>query len=135
MTQSPQPTPQQTAQQTATGCGCLLLIVVALALGIGMCTSSPEPKTKTKSKNLDGNEVGQPLVMDSEIGCELTLKKLLRDPESLQRDEYIATEASPTAWAANMSFRSRNGFGGMNLMQAVCTFDGSEYTVTVTGDQ
>jgi hypothetical protein len=129
MTQAPQPTPQQ----TATGCGCLLLIVVALALGIGMCTSSPEPKTK--SKNLDGNEVGQPLVMDSKIGCELTLKKLLRDPESLQRDEYIATEASPTAWAANMSFRSRNGFGGMNLMQAVCTFDGSEYTVTVTGDQ
>ena len=91
---------------------------------------------KPKSKNLGENEVGQPLVMGMS-GCERTLKKLLRDPESLQRnlDDYTVTQASPTDWTANMNFRSRNGFGGMNQMQAVCSFDGEKYTVLLTADQ
>jgi hypothetical protein len=128
MTQAPKPQP--TAQQTAAGCGCLLLVFVALALGLGMCMTPPKPK----NPNLNENEVGKPLEM-GRTGCERVLKGMLRDPESLQRGEYTITEASPTAWAATMNFRSRNGFGGMNPMQAVCTFDGTQYTVKLVGGQ
>jgi hypothetical protein len=134
MTSTPEPKPKPTAQQTAQGCGCLLVILVGLALGIVMCTSSKQEAQSPKSKNLDGNEVGQPLQMGL-TGCERTLKSLLRDPESLQRDEYTVTEASPTVWSASMSFRSRNGFGGMNPMQAVCTHDGKQYTVRLTAGE
>ncbi len=108
----------------------LAAALAALSLTLAACGGTPEPK----SKNLGGNEVGQRLVMGL-TGCERTLKKMLRDPESLQRDEYIVTEASPTAWAASMSFRARNGFSGINQMQAVCTFDGTQYTVQLVGEQ
>ena len=108
----------------------LAAALAALSLTLTACGGTPEPK----SKNLGGNEVGQRLVMGL-TGCERTLKKMLRDPESLQRDEYIVTEASPTAWAATMSFRARNEFGGMNPMQAVCTFDGTQYTAQLLGEQ
>jgi hypothetical protein len=134
MTQPQQAKPQPTAAQTAQGCGCLIAILLGLSLGIGLCTSQNKAPEAPKSKNLDGNEVGQPLVM-GKTGCERTLKKMLRDPESLQKDEYTITEASPTAWAANLSFRSRNGFGGMNPAQAICTFDGKQYTVSLTSGQ
>lgn len=105
--------------------------LAAVSMTLTACGGAPE---QPKSKNLGENEVGQPLVMGL-TGCERTLKKMLRDPESLQRDEYIVTEASPTAWAASMSFRARNGFGGMNPMQAVCSFDGTQYTVQLVGEQ
>ncbi len=106
----------------------LALAVVSLTLTA--CFGTPEPT----SKNLGENEVGQPM-KSGWSGCERTVKDLLRDPESLQRDEYVITEASPTAWAATMNFRARNGFGGMNPMQAVCTFDGTRYTVQLLGEQ
>jgi hypothetical protein len=104
--------------------------ILAASIVLSACGGKPE---KPKSKNLDGNEVGQPLMM-GRTGCENTLKKLLRDPESLQRDEYTIVEATPTAWAATMTFRARNGFGGMNQMQAVCTSDGTRYTVQLAGE-
>ena len=103
--------------------------VVAAAVLLTGCGSS-EPK----SKNLDGNEVGQELMM-GRTGCERTLKGLLRDPGSLERGEYVITEASPTSWAASMRFGARNGFGGMNQMAAVCSFDGTQYTVQLTEGQ
>lgn len=105
-----------------------LFLAVAL---VGCGGGTPEPP---KSKNLNGNEVGQPLMM-GRSGCERVLKKLLRDPNSLEEDQYVITEASPTSWAASMSFRSRNGFGGMNAGQAICTFDGTMYNVRITAGQ
>lgn len=104
--------------------------LAALSLTLTACGGTPEPK----SKNLGGNEVGQKLIY-GRSGCERTLKKLLRDPGSLEAYEYTVTEASPTAWAASMSFGSRNGFGGMNRGEAVCTFDGNEYTIQVVNGQ
>lgn len=103
--------------------------VVSAAVLLAGCGSS-EPK----SKNLGENEVGQPLVYGM-TGCERTLKGLLRDPNSLERGEYIVTEASPTNWVATMRFGARNGFGGMNQMAAVCSFDGTQYTVQLTEGQ
>ena len=102
---------------------------MAAALLVTACGSS-EPK----SKNLNENEVGQPLVMGMS-GCERTLKKLLRDPGGMERGEYVVTAASPTSWAANMQFGARNGFGGMNPMTAVCSFDGTQYTVQLISGQ
>ena len=102
---------------------------MAAALLLTACGSS-----ELKSKNLDENEVGAELTM-GRSGCERTLKGLLRDPGSLERGEYVITEASPTNWVATMRFGARNGFGGMNQMTAVCSFDGTKYTVQLTGGQ
>lgn len=87
-----------------------------------------------ESKNLNDNEVGQELTM-GRTGCERTLKEQLRDPESLQKDEYLVTEASPTSWTASLSFRAKNGFGGMNPGRAVCSFDGTMYRVVMVEGQ
>ena len=87
-----------------------------------------------KSFNLGSNEAGYELVY-GRSGCRRTLKQLLRDPESLQGDQYIVTEATPVKWTAKIQFRSRNGFGGLNAGQADCSFDGKNYQVQITSDQ
>ena len=92
------------------------------------------PENSKQSLNLDGNEAGGRLVR-GRSGCERTLKKALRDPDSLQGDDYTIIEASPEKWTAKIQFRSRNGFGGLNDGVAVCSFDGSNYQVQVTSDQ
>ena len=92
------------------------------------------PEDSNQSLNLDGNKVGGRLVM-GRSWCERTLKKALRDPDSLQGDEYTIIEASPEKWTAKIQFRSRNGFGGMSAGVAVCGFDVSNYQVQVTSDQ
>lgn len=102
---------------------------IAAALLLTACGSS-EPK----SKNLDGNEVGAELMMGRST-CERTLKDLLRDPGSLERGEYVITAASPTSWTASMKFGARNGFGGMNQMAAVCSSDGTRYTVQLLNQE
>jgi len=92
------------------------------------------PEVPKQSVNLGGNEAGYELVY-GRSGCRRTLKQALRDPESLQGDEYVVIEAAPDKWKAKIQFRSRNGFGGMNAGVAVCSFDGSNYQVQVTSDQ
>jgi hypothetical protein len=113
-----------------------VLIGVSVIGGVISNLNAPK-KTVEESKqsqNLGGNEVGAPLVM-GRSGCKRTLKQVLRDPESLQGDEYTVTEASPDKWTAQILFRSRNGFGGMNASKAVCSFDGSNYQVQVTSNE
>ena len=124
------------------GCnGCLVLLgvffglffVISVFNGVNN-VGKKVPEVPKKSLNLGGNEAGFELVY-GRSGCRRTLKQLLRDPESLEGDQYIVTEASPSKWTAQIQFRSRNGFGGLNAMQAVCSFDGSNYQVQVTSDQ
>lgn len=109
------------------------IAVLALLTSCGVPSSSTPPDTPPSAPaNLNGNEVGKPLEM-GRSGCERTLKKQLTDPDSLQEDAYVITAASPTNWTARMSFRSRNGFGGMVPGVAVCTFDGVMYRVFTQG--
>ena len=124
------------------GCnGCLAVLGVFIGLVIvtsvigGLVNGGKKvSEVPKKSLNLDGHEAGSELVY-GRSGCRRTLKQLLRDPESLQGDQYIVTEASPGKWTAQIQFRSRNGFGGLNSMQAVCSFDGSNYQVQIISDQ
>lgn len=103
------------------------LLPIALASALLLAACGP---TKPKNPNLNENVVGEALVM-GRTGCERTLKGLLRDPNSLEEEEYVITEASPSSWTARMAFRSRNGFGGMNRGVASCSFDGEQYQVRI----
>ena len=78
-----------------------------------------------------GNRAGMQLVY-GRSGCRRTLQELLRDPESLQGDEYTVAWTSQEKWTAKIQFRSRNGFGGMSSGEAVCSFDGSNYEAFLT---
>ena len=90
-------------------------------------------RTKT-NENLNENIIGAPLFR-GRSGCERTLKKMLRDPNSLEGEEYVVTAANPQSWTAQIIFRSKNGFGGMNRSVANCTFDGQVYLVNILQDQ
>ena len=122
----------------ATGCLAVFGVFIGISIIGGVISNINTPKKAAEeskqSLNLGDNEVGAPLVM-GRSGCKRTLKQVLRDPESLQGDEYTVVEASPEKWTAKILFRSRNGFGGMNAGEAVCSFDGSTYQVQVTSDQ
>jgi hypothetical protein len=102
--------------------------VIALALLLPLTACGGGPTT------LNGNTVGQRLAWGGP-GCDDTLKKLLRDPESLHVSETVVTEATPTSWTARMNFGARNGFGGMNQGVADCSFDGKEWTVQMVSGQ
>lgn len=101
--------------------------IVALVL-LASCGAPSSSTAPSASANLNGNEVGKPLVM-GRSGCERTLKDQLTDPDSLRENAYVVTAASPTSWTARMEYRSRNGFGGVVPGVAVCTFDGVMYRV------
>ena len=67
----------------------------------------------------------------AEAACERTLKQMLRDPDSYQQaGEIVRWPSADGAPEWRWSFRSRNGFGGMNLALAQCVADRSAKTVT-----
>jgi hypothetical protein len=60
--------------------------------------------------------------------CDRAVKAILRDPGSYERISAQIVDVKPGAgWAAQVDFRSRNGFGGYDQGTAYCVFNGSEY--------
>ncbi len=100
-------------------------LVVVLLYAMGSCNQGGEKNYG--NGNLDNVVVGKEPPYSG--GCEDALKKLLRDPDSLQKADYRVTEASPSRWVMDMSFRSKNGFGGYGQGTATCSFDGKTYLV------
>ena len=68
----------------------------------------------------------------AQAACEVALKQRLRDPDSYQQaGEFVGGPGTDGTALWRWSFRSRNGFGGMNLALAQCVADRSDKTVTV----
>lgn len=64
--------------------------------------------------------------------CDEAVKRVLLDPESYERvSSEIVDVKSGEGWAAEISFRSRNGFGGYGSGTAFCAFDGSQYRALI----
>jgi hypothetical protein len=64
--------------------------------------------------------------------CDRAVKAILRDPGSYERISAQIVDVKPgEGWAAQIDFRSRNGFGGYDQGTAYCVFNGSEYRALI----
>ena len=61
------------------------------------------------------------------------VKRVLRDPDSFEHDETRITPANDKGkHTIMMTYRARNGFGGMNVETAIGEVDQSSCAVTVS---
>lgn len=103
--------------------GKVALICVFGALLLNFCRSGGVQSSPPSDWLTDGS---------AWAGCEVALQNQLRDPDSYQQvgDPVVipTKEEGKAAWT--WRFRSRNGFGGMNVAIAGCVADRAGQTVS-----
>ncbi len=114
---------KQGVARQSVGAGCAFLVVstfiLALCSGGGDDTEDPARSAEDRQKGfhcLSGWD-------GSHRGFVEQVKSTLRDPESFEHDETLVTPNVDGRHSIIMSFRARNGFGGMNAETAIGTFD------------
>lgn len=126
---------QAEAQKAGTiGCGVLALFAVLFLAfctggGDGSSTTSSADSAEDRSKGfhcLSGWD-------GSHRGFVDAVKRQLRDPESFEHDETRVTPVVDGQHTILMTFRSRNGFGGMNVGTAIGTYSNATCQATVVG--
>ena len=98
---------------------------ILLCVAVGMVAAAVNPSPQGGSGPEPLNEMQ--LIVKFSPDCQLQIEHQLRDPGSTEFD-YPPSVIAPTAgadggarlWTVIESFRSRNGFGGMNRGGAVC---------------
>lgn len=116
-TQISQPEPSVQKKDESSSSGCLIFGIIAAVFFVSILiiagsgsnsssSSSSKPKTETSFSDVK---------VVSQYDFEERIKKVLRDPDSYQRIEYTITHVSGDNYKATLTFRARNGFGGMNI--------------------
>lgn len=119
-----QPSSNPTVQKKddSSSIGCIIFVIIAIViLGLVMIVSnsgysssnSGSSKAKTETSFSDVKTLSQ-------YDFEERIKKVLRDPDSYQRIDYKVQYVSGDNYKATLTFRAKNGFGGMNI----CTYQG-----------
>ncbi len=123
--------------------GCAVVLVLGLVIGLlAMCTGGDKTATPAKSAAVVAEEHRKGFhCLSAWDGSNRSLvrqiKAGLRDPDSF---EEIETKITPVrsggVHTASMSYRARNGFGGMNVTTALATIDpvSCEATVISSGE-
>lgn len=114
------PTVQKKDDSSSSGClifgiiaAVIFVIILIIAGSSSSSSSSGSSKSKTETSYSD-------VVTLSRYDFEERIKKVLRDPDSYQRIDYKVQYVSEDNYKATLTFRARNGFGGMNI----CTYQG-----------
>lgn len=112
---SVKPTVQKKDDNSSSGClifGIIAVVIFVFFLIIAGSGSSSSSSSSSKAKTETSfNDVK----ILSQYDFEERIKKVLRDPDSYQRIEYKLQYVSGDNYKATLTFRARNGFGGMNI--------------------
>lgn len=115
--------------------GCAILIVI-IFFAIWSCSPSAEEEAQEAAKLAADKEKGFHCLSGwdgSSLQFTTEVKELLRDPESF---EHIETKITPkdkdSKHIISMKYRARNGFGGMNVGEALGVMDNNDCNATVT---
>lgn len=52
---------------------------------------------------------------DLKVACEIYLNRVLNDPDSYELENFRILGQTKDAWACEITYRARNGFGGLVL--------------------
>lgn len=113
-------------KRSSIGCGSALAVIGVIFVFIMVAgiirgpsdTSAAAPKKTTESQSTEKSTRAQTLMY--------VVKKSLRNPDSLKAESVIVTEAL----AVCATYRAQNGFGGMNVEQAVMSADQTQAMMT-----
>lgn len=102
--------------------GCLIYgIILATIFVLGIIVSGLDSKSSSRgSSNVRTEYSYSDVKVRSQRDFEKRIKTVLRDPDSYQCVEYDVRYVSGDNYKATLTFRARNGFGGMNI----CTYQG-----------
>jgi hypothetical protein len=139
-----------TVQPQGPGLGTVALILVGLLIALGAVsyfTSGPTPEQEAHQARIAELEAQSAALRvqeqktkgfhclsgwdGSHSGLVDAVKAQLRDPDSFEHDETRVTPATGGAHTIYMKFRSRNGFGGLNVGVAQGKVSNSTCAVTV----
>ena len=103
------------------------LVIIVLVIGLVYNVTRPKQAWET------GQETNEWYALDSYDLCEEHLKEQLKDPRSYERAGEIKVlkddgKEKVIIWV----FRSKNGFGGMNVARAVCKIKKDQKWVAAT---
>lgn len=102
-------TMQKEEDSSSSGClvwGIVVAVVLCIILFFANFVSTPSSSSSTTFHDVK---------VLSQENFESRLKKVLRDPDSYQCIDYKIEHVSGDNYKAILTFRARNGFGGMNI--------------------
>lgn len=126
-----------TSQDKAAAAGCLVVLVGLLSFGLYTCAyESPEELQARKAaeasaiaETAENRRKGFDCLSGwdgSNASLVSIVKSQLRDPDSFEHVETKITPKDPNGQhMVVMTYRARNGFGGLNVNQAMARVDGS----------
>ena len=115
------------------------IMVALILLPLAYCTLVPDSKEEPDPAQIvrqaEDRRLGQHCLNDWDGGNRSLIeqvKAVLRDPDSF---EHAATRIGPLdgngSHAIAMQYRARNGFGGMNVQQAIGMVNSSDCSATL----
>ncbi len=109
------------------GCGSLIgvvfLGVIILASLSSIFSSSTPPPPPDTPQQAAAKKKQDEAVQRATVGA-VALKKAMRDPESFKLESALVINGTD---AVCYDYRAKNGFGGMNVGQAVLSADGKRF--------
>jgi len=111
--------------------GVLFVVLPLLPKPVDGTTSRSNSLSTTAADGSRLPEVGSTTFI-GRTNCDRAVKAILRDPGSYERISAQVVDVKPgEGWAAQVDFRSRNGFGGYDQGIAYCVFNGSQYRALI----
>lgn len=118
--------------ETAGGVGCGLLLIFGIIFGLHQCMQeelpSPEQLAAQEAEDEENRRKGFHCLSawdGSHAGLVRMVEAGLRDPDSFEHVDTMITpvNADTGKHGVSMTFRARNGFGGLNVGRAIGEVD------------
>ena len=116
---------EATPGETALGCGLLLALVLGVATCVGSSDTSSSSSSESSESTAEDRRKGFHCLSawdGSQRDVVAQVKAGLRDPNSFEHAETKITPVNEKGYhAVIMTYRARNGFGGMNAGRAIAS--------------